>query len=720
MNSYFNLKDCVAAVAIGLGDQLNVKVQFGENQLPCTDGETIFMPNSVMHADPVWVWGFLVHEAAHIRYTSFDDALTARYYNEVREGCARRGIPPLSIPFDLFHTCWNGFEDAMIERLILEPFPGVEDYFLNLRQALIQKGAFHGPKPGINNPFAIVVSYAFYRAFYLCSKQTAYAEIYAQWHRLIESVIDQNRLIELDNIIDRNATAQTTEENFAITRDLFWWLAKLKMERSSDSSSDQSSPQMLQGQSQSEHGQKVSDSAQSSEASENHDDDASSETQDEQSPLESDPTASQEDQPSQAGDKQPKDSTPSDSQNESSDATNQEEPSSQGQGKHQKGEPEAQNGQNDGQSNDQQGNESLGVSSDEQASSDDKACQSASSDDQCSESQSSNAQSNIPASSSGQLVESDLDWSNMDPVDMPTTIENEVSKQFEQTSVKEEELDQIIAKALMSMGSTLVLKEKRDSLLEECGSQTTLNAVAQTQRIFDALKRHVYAIGAKQRANRRAGKRFNIRKINRLMAGDLSVFRAQVPHMEPNAHVKILIDMSGSMNSGYGFPAIHALTGALSIYQAFQLGKATIPVTIDTFGSKPLALTFQNESALATKQILSKSKVNLGNTALAQAMVFSGMDLARQRQKRKVLLVLTDGAPTDCHLDSEVFTELLELLKRSGIEVFFIGISLKRFTLEKLYSALGQDRVADVRDINTLADEMFNTIGQRMCEYLNA
>lgn len=738
--SNIDLKNCAAAVAVGLGDQLNVKVQFVDSQTAYTNGSTIFIPSSVMNSDPVWVWGYLVHEAAHIRFTSFDGFES--YANEVQQGNPSKNIPGLQVSNKMFHDLWNCLEDAMIERLILEPFPGVEDYLSDLRKTMVQDGTFSGPKPGMNNPYQITMSYAFYRAFFLGTKQSAYDEIYVKWRDFMKMIFGQVELAKLDDIVDRNAIAKTSEENAAITRDIFYWLAEQKLKMTGDQSGKSSQKDSTQqGQDQSSTGDGKSSQSNSDtnvQQGENQNGQLGSKSENESSNVTNqEGQSSHEDQTSECGrGKGKKNSDQKDGQGKES--AGQDGMTQDGQPKQgkqdgdlakqivdvqigQSGEQGDQNVNSEAQSSDVQSNKQS-VEAQSQGLQSGKGEGKGASTDQSQSLGSTGKSSGKSNERGGQGASCGLDWTlNSDNGETPKTIETEVQKQFGNVGRSQNpfSFDNIFAVAIKHMGTTQMLKAKRDEVLKT-SLPCTLDTVSQTQRIYDALKRRVYAIGATQRANRRAGKRFDIRRINRIMAGDLRVFNGNVPHMEPNAHVKILIDMSGSMHITKQNKARNALTGAAAIYQAFQLGKATIPVTIDAFGSVPMTLTFKEENKLLIKQILERSMVNLRGTRLATALIYSGMSLARQKEKRKVLLVLTDGMPGDCDFNGEVFRQVLDILKHSGIETFFIGIGFPTKMLNMLRNVIGTDHVADVQNINTLAQEMFNTIGQRMCDYLNA
>lgn len=89
-------------VATAYGEQFGVKVKIGSDTA-YTDGQTIVVPNVPDdYANMDVVWGYLAHEAAHVKLTDFK-------------------VQPTS---DLHHHLTNIFEDCRIERWMINEYPG--------------------------------------------------------------------------------------------------------------------------------------------------------------------------------------------------------------------------------------------------------------------------------------------------------------------------------------------------------------------------------------------------------------------------------------------------------------------------------------------------------------------------------------------------------------------------------------------------------------------
>jgi hypothetical protein len=86
-----------------------------------------------------------------------------------------------------------------------------------------------------------------------------------------------------------------------------------------------------------------------------------------------------------------------------------------------------------------------------------------------------------------------------------------------------------------------------------------------------------------------------------------------------------------------------------------------------------------------------------GCTPLAPALWFAANDLLKQKEKRKLIIVLTDGEPDD----SAATHDILERCNRSGFELLGIGIqtrSVERFFPSSLV----------INDLKDLQRELFN------------
>lgn len=266
--------------------------------------------------------------------------------------------------------------------------------------------------------------------------------------------------------------------------------------------------------------------------------------------------------------------------------------------------------------------------------------------------------------------------------------------------------------------SETMQRERRAQLHQKTsGRQPELPAVErQVSYIYEALKRRVYALGATERQSRSRG-RIDARRINRLMAGDLRVFRGTTPHMEPNAAVKVLVDLSGSMS---GASLVNALAGAFSLQQAFAR-YARIPVSVDGFNREVEPITDWEEPSDSVRRCLNNA-VDLcgGCTSLLRGLTYERLCLARRREKRKLLLVLTDGLPTDCHVGEAAFKEALLSAQREGIQVFFIGIGFTPSVLHTFSQALPEGTFVNVNDVDDLGRTMFDIMGRSIVDALNS
>ena len=100
-------------VASMLGDELGVKVVFGEQETACTDGATVYLPPLPMEEDEQLYWlvsGYIDHEAAHIRHTDFEAMKAAN-------------LSPVA------HLIFNIIEDWRVEHELVKRYPGCREHF---------------------------------------------------------------------------------------------------------------------------------------------------------------------------------------------------------------------------------------------------------------------------------------------------------------------------------------------------------------------------------------------------------------------------------------------------------------------------------------------------------------------------------------------------------------------------------------------------------------
>ncbi len=124
------LQRALPIVGSALGRKLGVQVEVS-GQRACTDGERILIPafDPECPEQEAKVWGFLSHEAAHVRYTDF--------------GLDQSGSP-------LRHRLTNLLEDVRIEKAISREYPGTAFSLSEVVRQLVAEGRLSAPT--VNDP----------------------------------------------------------------------------------------------------------------------------------------------------------------------------------------------------------------------------------------------------------------------------------------------------------------------------------------------------------------------------------------------------------------------------------------------------------------------------------------------------------------------------------------------------------------------------------------
>ncbi len=134
------LRNALPIVAAALGRKLGVEVGVG-GHAACTDGRRIQIPD--IPDDPAsrdLAWGYLAHEAGHVRYTDF-----GVYGEAAREG-------PLQ------ETLQNRIEDVRIERALARPYPGTQATIAAVLRRMLAEGRLAAPAP-TDHPAQVLAAY---------------------------------------------------------------------------------------------------------------------------------------------------------------------------------------------------------------------------------------------------------------------------------------------------------------------------------------------------------------------------------------------------------------------------------------------------------------------------------------------------------------------------------------------------------------------------------
>ncbi len=241
------------------------------------------------------------------------------------------------------------------------------------------------------------------------------------------------------------------------------------------------------------------------------------------------------------------------------------------------------------------------------------------------------------------------------------------------------DLGQMTAEALQAASDQAVKKIGMESmtgiypgeqLAKEvtCGNPPDLHQVRhETVALRSKLARLVQASKLKRSCAGRLGRLVDHRTLHRLPAGDPRVFRRKEEKRAINTAVIVLLDRSGSMSGPRmelarktvlaladvlcTIPGINVSTGAFP-------GKEGAVVSMTPFG-RTASQTKDNYAMTAN-----------GGTPLAQALGWARVQMAVRQEQRKILLVATDGQPSNPGL----VRALLERLKAEGVELMGLGI----------------------------------------------
>jgi hypothetical protein len=180
--------------------------------------------------------------------------------------------------------------------------------------------------------------------------------------------------------------------------------------------------------------------------------------------------------------------------------------------------------------------------------------------------------------------------------------------------------------------------------------------------------------------NRRDGQ-FDIRNISSIVRQTGNCYKQKWERPAPETHLTILCDFSGSMSSNWANlsgprPIELAMTGALAIEEATR--NTSISTSLYGYtGRSPNVFLFTFKEGRQS-QIVTRRKIGAyGNlemdcTPTGEAMCAAAELLEGMPNKRRILLVLTDGTADDTTLCKAV----VPVIERRGTEVVAIGINM--------------------------------------------
>jgi len=213
--------------------------------------------------------------------------------------------------------------------------------------------------------------------------------------------------------------------------------------------------------------------------------------------------------------------------------------------------------------------------------------------------------------------------------------------------------------------------------------------------------------------NRNHAKRHGLRvathRLAASQAGESRLFIQRQPRIAPNAAVHLLVDISGSMGKPIGEGNRKYFHVANEAALALAMALEGIPDVVPAVSYFP-GIHQEVSIALLPKQSVRHRAACFdqkprGCTPMAQAMWFAANSLLAQKQKRKLMIVLTDGDPDDWAATHDI----VDRCRRSGFELLGIGIQTR--SVEKFFP---QSIV--INDVKDLKRELFEVTQQLLVQ----
>ncbi|MCK3152665.1 VWA domain-containing protein [Escherichia coli] len=213
--------------------------------------------------------------------------------------------------------------------------------------------------------------------------------------------------------------------------------------------------------------------------------------------------------------------------------------------------------------------------------------------------------------------------------------------------------------------------------------------------------------------NRNHAKRHGLRvathRLAASQAGESRLFIQRQPRIAPNAAVHLLVDISGSMGKPIGEgnrKYFHvANEAALALAMALEGIPGVVPAVSYFLGiHQEVSIALLPKQSVRHRAACFDQKPR-GCTPMAQAMWFAANSLLAQKQKRKLMIVLTDGDPDDWAATHDI----VDRCRRSGFELLGIGIQTR--SVEKFFP---QSIV--INDVKDLKRELFEVTQQLLVQ----
>ena len=202
-------------------------------------------------------------------------------------------------------------------------------------------------------------------------------------------------------------------------------------------------------------------------------------------------------------------------------------------------------------------------------------------------------------------------------------------------------------------------------------------------------------------------------RLHRLFRGDPKVFRRSGHRVGLNTAIHLLLDASGSMN---GHPihlvglSAYSLCEALGAAEGISIGATVFPgrkVPSRNKGKRHQTFNENTVAPLLEHGQKPHRKFNLssdGNTPMGEALWWVMQKLSARKEKRKLILILTDGEPNNMPNTQAAIREA----HRQGLELY--GLGLRNDSIKRLLPG----RSLVIHNLQELPQTIFKLLGQAM------
>jgi len=183
---------------------------------------------------------------------------------------------------------------------------------------------------------------------------------------------------------------------------------------------------------------------------------------------------------------------------------------------------------------------------------------------------------------------------------------------------------------------------------------------------------------------RRKGKKVVLRKLHNVLTGNTKIFSSSKEKVRPNTAIHILVDMSGSMRKKNPYSETNkeyqeiAKESALAIALALEEIQGVNPAVTFFSGKINPVYSIVSHGSSVKKNVGRFSFCAKGSTPMSEGIWYAAYELTKTKEKRKMIMVITDGVPNN----TDSCEEVIKLCEDSAIEFIGVGIetnSVKHF-----------------------------------------